>query len=54
MKTEHVLLLVLFFLVVLMVRNPKKTTAQITTGEQAFVGVGSGVMAGFFTAPKKG
>lgn len=56
MKTSHVIILVLFVFVVLMVRNPKKTTAQITTGEQAAAGVGSAVMGGFFTAPshKKG
>ena len=54
MKTEHVILLVLFLFVILMVRDPKKTTAQITTGEQAATGVGGAIMGGFFTAPKKG
>lgn len=56
MKTIHVIYLVLFLFIVLMVKDSKKTTAQITTGEQAAVGVGSAVMGGFFTAPaaKKG
>lgn len=56
MKPIHVIYLVLFLFVILMVKDPKKTTAQITTGEQAAVGVGSAVMGGFFTSPttKKG
>jgi hypothetical protein len=51
-KMERYLVIVLVLLVILMVRSPKKTTAQITTGEGAAVGVGSAVMSGFFTAPK--
>ena len=56
MKTSHFIGLVVFFLVILMVADSKKTTAQITTGEHAAVGVGSAVMSGFFSAPtgKKG
>jgi hypothetical protein len=53
-KMERYVFIVLILLVILMVKNPKKTTAQITTGEGAAAGVGSAVMAGFFTAPKKG
>jgi hypothetical protein len=53
-KMERYLVIVLVLLVILMVKSPKKTTAQITTGEGAAVGVGSAVMAGFFTPPKRG
>lgn len=53
MKTEHVLILVLVLVVALMVRNPKKTTAQITTGEHAAIDIGGAVIGGVLTPPKR-
>ncbi len=52
MKLKYVIL-ILFILVVLMVHDPKRTTAEITTGEQGAAGAGSAVFGGFFTAPSK-
>lgn len=53
MKTEHILVLVLVLVVALMVRNPKKTTAQITNGENAAVGIGGAVIGGILSPPGK-
>jgi len=50
-KTTHWLILILFVVVVLMIRDPKQTTARITTGEGAAVGATDAIVGGFFTAP---
>lgn len=49
MKTSHVIIIVLILLAI-MARNPKRTTAQITTGENAAAHLGGAVLGGLFPA----
>lgn len=48
------LLLILLLLVILMAKNPKRTTSQITVGENAAAKVAGAALGGIFTAPSKG
>jgi hypothetical protein len=50
MKLKWMIVILLLF-VVLMVHDPKKTTLEITTGEEAIIGTGGAVLGGLFTAP---
>lgn len=54
MKATTVMWIVLFLLVVLMVRNPNRTTAEITNGERGLFGVaGAGIGGAFGGTPTK-
>lgn len=56
MKATTVMWIVLLLLVILMVQNPKRTTAEITNGERGLFGVGGAAIGGAFgnkTASRK-
>lgn len=53
MKDSHIILIILI-VVILMARNPKKTTSEITVGENAAEKVAGAIFGGLFAAPSKG
>lgn len=54
MKASTVMWIVLLFLVILMVHNPQRTTAEITNGEHGLFGVaGAGLGGAFGTSTSK-
>lgn len=48
MKGKTIIILLILFVVVLMARDPARTTAEITTGEQALIGGAGAALGGIF------
>lgn len=51
---SHTLVIIILVLVILMVHQPKRTTARVQAGEQGAIDLGGAVLGGFFTPPAHG